>query len=87
MCSICVGVLEEVVIIFCGYLFCNECLYIWFDCFNINFCLFCRLGVLERDVILVLVFRGMIDGLVVYCDNNENGCKMVLKFDKFMIYL
>lgn len=87
LCSICAGVLEEAVITPCGHSFCNECLHTWLDRPNTNSCPSCRSGVSERDVIPVLALRGMIDGLAVYCDNNENGCKMVLKLDKLTTHL
>lgn len=82
LCSICAGVLEEAVITPCGHSFCNECLHIWLDRPNTNSCPSCRSDISVVDIIPVLALRGMIDGLAVYCDNKENGCKLVLKLDK-----
>lgn len=50
-------------------------------------CFFCCFDVLFYDVIFVLVLRGVVEGLVVYCDNDEYGCKMVLKLEKLLVYL
>jgi len=87
ICSICAGVLENAVITPCGHSFCDECLHIWLDRPNTNSCPSCRSDVSVDDVIPVLALRGVIDGLVVHCDNDENGCKMVLKLDKLKTHL
>lgn len=87
MCSICAGVLENAVITPCGHSFCDECLHIWLDRPNTNSCPSCRSRVPVVDVIPVLALRGMIDGLAVYCDNDERGCKMVLKLEKLKTHL
>ena len=87
MCSICAGVLENAVITPCGHSFCDECLHIWLERPNTNSCPSCRSDVSVVDVIPVLALRGVIDGLVVHCDNDENGCKMVLKLDKLKTHL
>ena len=87
MCSICAGVLENAVITPCGHSFCDECLHIWLDRPNTNSCPSCRSDVSVVDVIPVLALRGVIDGLAVHCDNDENGCKMVLKLDKLKTHL
>ena len=87
MCSICAGVLQDAVITPCGHSFCDECLHIWLDRPNTHSCPSCRSGVSVVDVIPVLALRGVIDGLAVYCDNDENGCKMVLKLEKLKTHL
>lgn len=87
MCSICAGVLENAVITPCGHSFCDECLHIWLDRPNTNSCPSCRSDVSVDDVIPVLALRGVIDGLAVNCNNDENGCKMVLKLDKLKTHL
>ena len=87
LCSICAGVLEEAVITPCGHSFCDECLHIWLDRPNTTSCPTCRSDVSPFDIIPVLALRGVVEGLVVHCDNDEHGCKMVLKLEKLQAHL
>lgn len=87
MCSICAGVLEEAVITRCGHSFCDECIHIWLDRPNTTSCPTCRSDVTAYEVTPVLALRGVVEGLMVRCDNDENGCKMVLKLEKLPVHL
>lgn len=87
ICSICAGVLENAVITPCGHSFCDECLHIWLNRPNTTTCPSCRSDVSDHHVIPVLALRGVVEGLTVHCDNEENGCKMVLKLDKLKAHL
>nr|XP_058965525.1 E3 ubiquitin-protein ligase NRDP1-like [Pocillopora verrucosa] len=87
LCSICAGVLQEAVITPCGHSFCDECLHIWLSRPNTTTCPSCRSDVPPYDVIPVLALRGVVEGLAVHCDNDEHGCKMVLKLEKLPAHL
>ena len=79
ICGICAGVLERPVITPCGHSFCQDCLETWLGRKDSHPCPACRTEVDETTPVLAL--RGIIDGLFVKCENEENGCKMVLKLE------
>ncbi|KAK3734827.1 hypothetical protein QZH41_002408 [Actinostola sp. cb2023] len=87
ICSICVGVLEKPVTTICGHSFCELCLDTWLERPQTRSCPSCRAHVLRVDLIPIHALRGVVDGLYVRCENNENGCEMVLKLEKLELHV
>lgn len=85
ICSICVGVLEKPVTTICGHSFCEQCLDTWLERPQTNSCPSCRAHVLRVDLIPIHALRGVVDGLLVRCENT--GCEMILKLEKLEIHL
>ena len=80
ICGICAGVLENAVLTPCGHSFCESCLQTWLGRNESSRpCPACRREVCETTVVLAL--RGIVDGLFVKCDNENHGCKLVLKLE------
>lgn len=87
ICSICVGVLEKPVTTICGHSYCEECLDTWLERPQTHSCPSCRAHVLKVDLIPIHALRGVVDGLLVRCENNDNGCEMILKLEKLELHL
>lgn len=87
LCGICSFVIEDVVLILCGYLFCFLCLEIWMSKLWVNLCLECRYIMILKEVKLVLCICNFVNGFDVMCDNSDWGCKVVVKFERLKLYL
>lgn len=81
ICGICAGVLEKAILTPCGHSFCEDCLQTWLgqNESSRRHCPACRREVYETTAVLAL--RGIIDGLLVKCNNEKHGCKLVLKLE------
>eukprot|EP00794_Sanderia_malayensis_P017307 gene17307-19040_t len=87
VCNICTGVMEQAVVTLCGHSFCEECLKTWLDRPDTDSCPGCRSYTSRFDLIPNISVRSMIDSLLVWCDNSERGCKIVMRFESLRKHL
>ncbi|EDO46837.1 predicted protein, partial [Nematostella vectensis] len=87
LCNICVGVLENAITTICGHSFCESCLETWLSRPEVQSCPSCRSHVLSLDLIPVHAIRGLVDGLLVHCENADNGCDIVTRMDNMKSHL
>lgn len=81
VCNICTGVMDQAVVTLCGHSFCKVCLKTWLEKPDTDSCPSCRSYTSKFDMIPNIAVRNMIDSLLVWCDNAESGCKIVMKFE------
>ena len=87
LCNICTGVLEKAVVTLCGHTFCQQCLSTWLEKPNTDSCPACRAYTSKFDMIPNLAIRNMVDSLLVWCDNADKGCKIVMKLESVSKHL
>ncbi|XP_065051576.1 E3 ubiquitin-protein ligase NRDP1-like [Rhopilema esculentum] len=87
LCNICTGVMNQAVVTLCGHSFCELCLKTWLDKPDTDSCPTCRSYTSKFDMIPNIAVRNMIDVLLVWCDNSENGCKIVVKLESLRKHL
>lgn len=87
LCGICSYVLDNPVLTPCGHSFCSVCLDTWLSKPATSTCPECRSLVLPSSSKAVHSLRNFINGLDVVCDNNQRGCKLVLKLDRLGSHL
>ncbi len=87
VCNICTGVMDQAVVTLCGHSFCEECLKTWLDRPETDSCPGCRSYTSRFDLIPNLAVRNMIDALLVWCDNSERGCKIVMRLESLRKHL
>ena len=87
ICGVCSAVLEDAVLTPCGHTFCHNCITTWLSRPNTDTCPECRSHVANCDVKPVLSLRNLINGFDVECDNNQRGCKVILKLDRLKSHL
>ncbi|ESP02861.1 hypothetical protein LOTGIDRAFT_110833, partial [Lottia gigantea] len=81
LCGVCGGVFENAVLTSCGHSFCLDCLKTWLNRPMTNSCPECRTPIEYETVKPILSLRNLINGLDVYCDHAERGCKTVTKLE------
>lgn len=86
-CGICSSVLEEAVLTPCGHSFCQLCLDTWLNSSVTSTCPECRSAIDHVAVKPVLALRNLINGFDIECDNNERGCKSIVKLDRLKKHL
>lgn len=87
LCNICTGVMDQAVVTLCGHSFCEICLKTWLEKPETDSCPSCRSYTSKFDMIPNIAIRSIIDALLVWCDNAESGCKIVMKLDSLKKHL
>ena len=81
ICNICTGIMKQAVVTLCGHSFCHACLCTWLTKPETESCPVCRAYTSKYEIIPNISLRSIIRVLPVWCDNKENGCKIVVNLE------